>query len=372
MNHVLPDSVRQRQQANKKVQLIYAFNGTGKIRLSCAFKQLVAFKSSGNTPTQEASSRNKILYYNAFTEDLFYWDNGLSQDADPRLNIQPSSYTSWLLTLLKDLGQDGNIVRYFQYYTHDKLTPHFSADFAEVRFFIESSDNAGASSIKISKAEESTFIWSVFYTLLDQAITMLNAAEATERETSQFDQLQYIFIDKPVFSLDENQLIKLAVDWVAPIKASPKQLQFIITTHSALFYNILFNELNKKTCYLLRRLDDGTFHLEEKSADANPCFSYHLYLKKIPKTAIAHNQVERFERYHFVLIRNLYKKTASFLGDQQAYLSRIIPFTSPSSLFYETPAQPQEAEKQTVKFLLNHLPNHYPFNQGKKQNELRQ
>lgn len=119
MNHVLPDSVRQRQQANKKVQLIYAFNGTGKTRLSCAFKQLVAFKSSGNTPTQEAFSRNKILYYNALTEDLFYWDNNLSQDADPRLNIQPNSYTSWLLVLLKSLRQD-NRVQYFQHHTHDK------------------------------------------------------------------------------------------------------------------------------------------------------------------------------------------------------------------------------------------------------------
>lgn len=43
----LTDISQQLKDNNKKVQLIYAFNVNGK----------------------------KILYYNAFTEDLFYWDN---------------------------------------------------------------------------------------------------------------------------------------------------------------------------------------------------------------------------------------------------------------------------------------------------------
>ena len=81
-----------------KVQLIYAFNGTGKTRLSREFKQLVAPKSDGDEEGDEVDqpelSRNKILYYNAFTEDLFYWDNDLAGDAEPKLKIQPNSYTS--------------------------------------------------------------------------------------------------------------------------------------------------------------------------------------------------------------------------------------------------------------------------------------
>ncbi len=109
-----------------KVQLIYAFNGTGKTRLSREFKEWIAPKPDGDEGGDQAGlSRNKILYYNAFTEDLFYWDNDLTGDAEPKLKIQPNSYTDWLLTLLKDLGQDGNIVRYFQRYTSDKLTPPF-------------------------------------------------------------------------------------------------------------------------------------------------------------------------------------------------------------------------------------------------------
>ena len=62
-----------------KVQLIYAFNGTGKTRLSREFKQLIAPKANGGEGDEEVDqsdlSRNKILYYNAFTEDLFFWDN---------------------------------------------------------------------------------------------------------------------------------------------------------------------------------------------------------------------------------------------------------------------------------------------------------
>ena len=101
-----------------KVQLIYAFNGTGKTRLSREFKQLIGPKANGEEDDEEADqpefSRKKILYYNAFTEDLFYWDNDLAKDAEHKLKIQPNSYTDWLITLLKDLGQDGNIVKYFQ------------------------------------------------------------------------------------------------------------------------------------------------------------------------------------------------------------------------------------------------------------------
>ncbi len=41
--------------------------------------------------------------YNAFTEDLFYWDNDLAGDAEPKLKIQPNTFTDWVL---KDQGQD--------------------------------------------------------------------------------------------------------------------------------------------------------------------------------------------------------------------------------------------------------------------------
>lgn len=355
-----------------KVQLIYAFNGTGKTRLSREFKQLIAPKAGGNEADPPELSRNKILYYNAFTEDLFYWDNDLTGDAEPKLKIQPNSYTDWLLTLLRDLGQDGNIVKYFQRYTNDKLMPHFSEDFVEVSFSMERGDNERSGSIKISKGEESNFIWSVFYALMDQVIAILNVAESESRETRQFDQLEYVFIDDPVSSLDDNHLIEVAVNLAGLIKSSNSDLKFIITTHSPLFYNVLFNEFNNKTCYMLERFEDGSFTLTEKPGDSNKSFSYHLHLLQTIEQAIADQKVER---YHFTLLRNLYEKAASFLGypkwsellpdDKQLYLSRIINFTSHSTLSNEAIAEPTPAEKATVKLLLDHLINNYGFWQQK-------
>ncbi len=369
MSKTLTEIAQQLKDANKKVQLIYAFNGTGKTRLSREFKQLIASKTEGDDEAEQHEELSKrILYYNAFTEDLFYWDNDLPLDTEPRLKIQPNLYTDWLLTLLKDLGQDGNIIRYFQHYANDKLTPHFSEDFSEVSFSMERGNNERSGHIKISKGEESNFIWSIFFTLLDQAVTILNVAEPEERETPQFNQLQYVFIDDPVSSLDENHLIELAVNLAGLIKSSPTHLKFIITTHSALFYNVIFNELNSKACYMLDRFADGTFDLSEKSGDSNTSFSYHLYLKKLLEEAILNDQIQR---YHFTLLRNLYEKTASFLGyqkwsellpgDKQAYLNRIIQFTSHSSLSNETPTQPTGPQKTTVKYLLDHLVENFGY-----------
>ena len=222
-------------RAVPKVQLIYAFNSTGKTRLSRDFKQLIAPKVIDGEGEESELSHKKILYYNAFTEDLFYWDNDLQEDAEPKLKVQPNSYTNWLLTLLKDLGQDGNIVRYFQRYANDKLTPHFNPDFTEVAFSMERGNDERSAHIKLSKGEESNFIWSVFYTLLDQVVTILNVADPDARETPAFDQLEYVFIDDPVSSLDDNHLIELAVNLAGLIKSSESDLKFIITTHSAIF-----------------------------------------------------------------------------------------------------------------------------------------
>lgn len=358
------------RDANKKVQLIYAFNGSGKTRLSGEFKDLIAPKDLDS----EVESRAKVLYYNAFTEDLFYWDNDLDNDMDRKLKIQPNSYTNWILI---EQGQEPNISTHFQRYTNDKLTPHFNEQssfkdknnkdvivpaYSEVRFSFERGDDSSSEYVKISKGEESCFIWSVFYSLLEQTINVLNVAEEVDRETDRFNELQYVFIDDPVSSLDDNHLIELAVNIAELIKSSQSNLKFIITTHNPLFYNVLFNEISMRDCYMLNKLDDGTYDLDPKKGDSNKSFSYHLYLKHIIEEAIKANKIEK---YHFILLRNLYEKTANFLGypkwsellpnDKQTYYNRVIQFTSHSTLSNEVIPEPSDPEKQVVRFLLNHL-----------------
>jgi hypothetical protein len=365
MSKTLTEIAQQLKDANKKAQLIYAFNGTGKTRLSREFKHLISPKTEVDEAQSSELAAKKILYYSAFTEDLFYWDNDLGLDAEPKLKIQPNSFTKWVL---EEQGQDQSITATFQHYTSKKLTPHFSPDFSTVSFSFERGNDEHEPHIKISKGEESNFIWSVFNALLEQLISELNIAEVADRSTDAFNNLEYVFIDDPVSSLDENHLIELAVNMAALIKSSLSELKFIITTHNPLFYNVLFNELKSKACYFLERFDDGSFALTEKHGDSNKSFSYHLHLKRTIEQAIADDKVERF---HFTLLRNLYEKTAGFLGhprwsellpdDKQLYLSRVINFTSHSTLSNEAVAEPTPAEKVTVKLLLEHLKSNHGF-----------
>jgi hypothetical protein len=389
MSKELKDIAKQLKDANKKVQLIYAFNGTGKTRLSREFKELLESEitqEDGNGEDASELSSKHILYYNAFTEDLFYWDNDLDGDEHRKLKIHPNAFTKWVL---EDQGQDQNIITNFQQYADAKLTPKFNAEYkttdndgnevtvkanSEVTFSQERGGDELSENIKIAKGEESSFIWSVFYTLLDQVIGVLNVAEVEDRETDQFNQLEYVFIDDPVSSLDENHLIQLAVNLGQKIKSSQSDIKFIISTHSPLFYNVLYNEINSKSCFILSKLDDGSFDLEEKKGDSNKSFSYHLHIKQIIAQAVEQKSVQR---YHFALLRNLYEKTANFLGyerwskllpdEQEAYASRIMNFYPHNSLSNEEIAEPTAPEKEMVGLLLENL-NKYGYWKQEEQN----
>ena len=122
--------------------------------------------------------------------------------------------------MLDEQGQDRNVTSTFQHYTNDKLTPNFSSDFSEVSFSFERGNNERSGHIKLSKGEESNFIWSVFHSLIDQMISELNIAEAENRSTDVFNNLEYVFIDDPVSSLDDNHLIQLAVDLAQLVKSN--------------------------------------------------------------------------------------------------------------------------------------------------------
>lgn len=392
MSKTLTEIAQQLKDANKKVQLIYAFNGTGKTRLSREFKNLVLPKGERDEVADlPALSRTKILYYNAFTEDLFYWDNDLALDAEPRLRIQPNSFTDWVL---KEQGQDINVITTFQRYTNDKLTPHFNSErtekgkdnkdiiikaFSEVTFSMERGDETSTGNMKISKGEESNFIWSVFYTLLDQVISVLNVPEPGDRESNEFDQLECVFVDDPVSSLDENHLIQLAVDLAQLIKSSESELRFIITTHNPLFYNVLHNELNsddgsykKKTFekHRLTKLGDSTYQLAPQPNDSP--FSYHLYLKSELEKAVETGQMSK---YHFNFLRNILEKTSTFLGYKKwgdllpkaddgrtnPYEARIINISSHSKHAGEEVAELSEDDKRVLAYLVRHINEMYRF-----------
>ena len=363
MTKSLDEIAKQLRDSGKKVNLIYAFNGSGKTRLSRAFKYLIEPK---NHDEEDESTKRKILYFNAFTEDLFYWDNDILNDAEPKLKIQPNSFIRWLI---KDQGDEGKVIGKFHHYCDEKLMPKFDIENNQITFSFARGDDTPEENIKLSKGEESNFVWSIFHTLIEQVVAELNISEPTERSTNEFDELKYIFIDDPVSSLDENHLIQLAVDLAKLIKDTQSEIKFIITTHNPLFYNVLYNEIGNKACYMLRRNEDETFELEEKDGSSNKSFSYHLFLKKLLEDI----EAKDIQKYHFILLRNLYEKTANFLGysgwsnllpnddAKQSYYSRIINFTSHSTLSNEVVAEPTDAEKNIMKYLLEHLIKNYGF-----------
>lgn len=388
MAQSLTEIAQSLKDTNKKVQLIYAFNGTGKTRLSREFKELIAPKDTEAEDQEESSL--KILYYNAFTEDLFFWDNDLDADSDRKLKIQPNGFTNWVL---RDQGQGPNIITNFQHYASDKLTPRFNETYTfkndeniditvnpytEVTFSIEGGNVENIENVKISKGEESCFIWSVFYCLLEQVVEVLNIPELNERETNQFDNLEYVFIDDPVSSLDDSHLIELGVNIATLIKSSPSQLKYIITTHNPLFYNVLFNEFerrdnrygykpDKSRKWLLGKLEDGTFELKGQQKDSP--FSYHLFLLSELENVIQSGDIQK---YHYNFLRNIFEKTSTFLGyenwrdllpqdAQEAYYNRIINLSSHSKHHGEEISILDENDKRVLAFLVGELKRMYSF-----------
>ena len=380
MAHSLSDIAQKLKNADKKVkvQLIYAFNGSGKTRLSREFKELIAPKNPASQEGEE-ESKIKVMYYNAFTEDLFYWDNDLDNDLDRKLKIQPNGYTDWVLL---EQGQEPNITANFQRYTNDKLTPKFIDDFSEVRFSFERGNEELSEFVKISKGEESCFIWSIFYSLLEQAINVLNVAEVADRETNRFNDLEYVFIDDPVSSLDDNHLIEMAVNIAELIKSSQSEdLKFIVTTHNPLFYNVLFNEFNNsdlrygykpRNCikWRLEKLDDGTFDIHPQGKDSP--FAYHLFLlNELEKVSVSGD----IQKYHFNFLRNILEKTSTFLGyyewkkllpddaegAREGYYKRILELSSHSKISSEEVSALTTQEKDVLKHLVEEIKKMYKF-----------
>ena len=104
MGKSLNEIAQELKTNNKRVQLIYAFNGIGKTRLSREFTSLI--ESEQDIDEEKSGLDGKrILYYNAFTEDLFYWDN----DSE-KLMIQSNIFTKWIF---EDQGQELNVSKIF-------------------------------------------------------------------------------------------------------------------------------------------------------------------------------------------------------------------------------------------------------------------
>ena len=353
------------------IRLIYAFNGTGKTRLSREVNQVIVDRATDQTlesEDEETPRQREVLYYNSFTEDLFRWDNNNENGNQHTLLIDSNEFTDWVL---REQGQDQNIIEAFRTYSGSKATVRFGEDFRSASFSLETGDDASSLSIKVSKGEESIFKWSLFYIILQQIIGVLEVAEPAERETPEFDRLRYVFVDDPVSSLDDNHLIRTAVDLAELIRKCPDEVRFIVTTHNPLFFNVMTNEFGgglRK--FLLKRKEDGEHELADQPNDSP--FAYHLHLREEILQAIQSGDIKK---YHYAYLRNLLEKLSTFLGyrkwpelltflekpGEKLYQQRMMNISSHSKHSGEEITELSDADKRVLGYIFNRVDTTYHF-----------
>lgn len=286
--------------AKERITLIYAFNATGKTRLSVAYKDA----------TKEANGAHAGVYYNAYSEDLFVWDNDLENgETNIQLDIRESSLNRFHSLLTEDDIRD-KLNRFRPNYRFEFI-PHKNPEdgIKSVMFFHEVPDATDPNKIskvpfKISRGEERIFVWCFFLALFE-------VEGWADKQSSHF------FIDDPVSSLDDHNIFITASTIYDLIEEHHEKRKFVITTHHIGFFSILSDMLTKgekaskftkltRVCTLSLRNDE--ISLENCQRDV---FLYHLRLLQVLDQAQAAGALKA---YHFALLRQILENVASFLG----------------------------------------------------------
>ncbi|MFX1671069.1 AAA family ATPase [Paraburkholderia sp. A2WS-5] len=288
---------KQLIEAKEKIVLIYAFNATGKTRLSVAYKDA----------TKREDGSHAGVYYNAFSEDLFVWDNDTENDEeDIKLTVRQSSLNRFHLSLTEDDVRD----------TLKPYRPKFDFRFnafddpekgIESISFYQPGVEGGAVDhpIKISRGEERIFVWCFFLALF-------------EVEGWADKQSGHFFIDDPVSSLDDHNIFVTASTLFDLIEEHHENRRIVITTHHVGIFSILADWLKKgeksrkysnlTRLYILNGGPDRKLSLDNPNSDV---FLYHLRLLQVLGRAQKENNVSA---YHFALLRQVLENIASFLG----------------------------------------------------------
>lgn len=284
----------QLKSLNENIVLIYAFNATGKTRLSVAYKDA----------TKDAETEKHAgVYYNAFSEDLFVWDNDEDNNgSNISLKVIPSSLNQFHSFLYENISifMDKLAMYVPKYRFKFNAYENLEKGIESVTFFTAEDEEK---SIKISRGEERIFVWCFFLALL-------------EVDGWANEQNAHVFIDDPVSSLDEHNIFITAETIFEQIENHYLKKRIIITTHHIGLFSILANRLTKgekssrykklTKLFILGKSGED-FFLENPSKNV---FLYHLHLLQ------ALDEASRVKLYghHMVLLRQALENIASFLG----------------------------------------------------------
>lgn len=278
----------------KDLVLFFAHNGTGKTRLSMDFKQAgKEFDAEGNVTNRDT------LYFNAFTEDLFSWNNDLENDTNRVLNLNADSA---FFEGLHELEFDAKIEAFFNNYVDLKFDINYDTSTVTFsRSIVVEGNEQTVENIKISRGEETLFIWCFFLAICQLAIDKDPA----------YSWVKYIYIDDPISSLDENNAIAVACDLCNLLTTESNEIKTVISTHHSLFFNVLYNEFGRKVKnkrYFLHCKKPSGYALQDTSD--TPFFHHIATLSKLKKIAISN----KIYTYHFNSLRTVLEKTATFFG----------------------------------------------------------
>lgn len=382
---VLAAHLRQELE-NKKFILLYAYNGTGKTRLSTAFKDLgkrpvmspLTTEVGEPLETEEGEQidievmQGDTLYFNAFTEDLFSWDNDLDGDSERKLKINSKSH---FFDGLAEMEMDTRIRLFLNRFADfdfkidtDKWEVIFSRQLPNPKYDEDAKDSGEERTItelniKVSRGEENIFIWCFFLAIVQLAID--------DDGTGSYKWVKYIYIDDPISSLDEHNAITVANNLVQLLKNSESRLKTVISTHHTLFFNVLCNELNKANKYFLSRdKQPGSFVIRQTG---DTPFFHHVAALAVLYEA---EQTGKLFTHHFNMLRSILEKTASFHGyqnfsacikqdanDEDGVLhTRLINILSHGNYSLYEPQEMLEENKNYFREILHGFINRYPFN----------
>lgn len=336
--------------------LLYAYNRTGKTRLSMEFKDQGKQKGNGTPDT---------LYFNAFTEDLFVWHNDLEDDTDRHLMInKDSSFFNGLNDLALDEAIAGYLSRYADF--------DFDIDYDNWVVTFRKGDEER---IKISRGEEKIFVWCMFMAICERVID----------EHPSYQWVKHLYIDDPISSLDDNNAIALACDLAVlvrkaatrkDVKGEPNPLRTVFSSHHALFFNVMCNELGrtrdgqekvKTKRYFLHRPDsEGAFTL--RATGDTPYFHHVATLAELRRCL----EAGTLYTYHFNALRSILEKTASFLGHDdlrvclaglpdEALYNRALNLLSHGKYSINEPVEMVDDNKELFRRILDDILDRFQF-----------
>ena len=322
--------------------LIFAYNGTGKTRLSMEFK--------------DRSKKRKInpiadtLYFNAYTEDLFHWNNDLDKDTERYLIVNNNSK---FFNGFRELALEEKIFAYLERYAEFD----FKIDYDNWKItFSKGFEN----NIKISRGEENIFIWCIFLALCELTID--------DEGAGPYNWVKNIYIDDPISSLDDNNAIAVASDLSQLLKKGKEKVRVVISTHHSLFFNIMFNELReiKTKSHFLHK--NGVTGYTLRTTDDTPFFHHVAILSELRQVMDS----GMIKTYHFNMLRNVLEKTATFFGygdfskcihgiEDEVLYSRALNLLSHSKYSIYEPQEMVEDTKQLFLKVLSAFLEKYQF-----------